>query len=209
VQSLCAPLLNCVVQPAFNGTQFCPRNISPLTCNQKRQVCDYPSPELWQSGKRRWCFPSGQSLRHYIARAHIGVIQRLANFQNACGNRHKTLLTIPDSISGVSILNYGLTYVSGKLATASAGAAQNATELAGQIGKSSGASSGEVLSTWGGTEATTSVAVSVAQDVSLVGRIAGQAGAALSILGKASGAVFLAAGVTSVLTREGCALGVW
>jgi len=133
-----------------------------------------------------------------------GIIQKLQNFQNACGNKYQGAIAVSDTLGYVGLAGSALNGVASLTNSFSGTLTSNATQLAGQIGESSGMSAAEVLATHAGGGA-----VSIAQDVSLAGRITGQIGGVIGVFGKVSGAVSLAATATSLGIRAGCAAGWW
>jgi uncharacterized protein YunC (DUF1805 family) len=139
-----------------------------------------------------------------LCAANNGIIQKFQNFQNACGNKYQGAIAVSDTLSYVGIAGSALNGVASLTNSFSGTLTSNATQLAGHIGESSGMSAAEVLATGAGGGA-----VSIAQDVSLAGRITGQIGEVIGVFGKVSGTVALAASVTSLGIRAGCAAGWW
>jgi len=133
-----------------------------------------------------------------------GIIQKLQNFQNACGNKYQAAIAVSDTVGYVGLASTAVSGVASLTNAFGNTLTTNATQLASQVGGSIGMSGTEVIAH--GAEGGV---VSIAQDVALAGTITGQVGSALSFFGKVSGAVSLGATAASLGIRAGCAAGWW
>lgn len=126
------------------------------------------------------------------------ALQAWHKFDSACGSKYSTALGVSDALGFYGVTGYAVAGV-GALSNA---LTTGATATATQLGSATGTSAGEVLATWGGAEATSGAAVTIAQGASLAGNV-------LGTVAKIGGAVAAVSTVASLGIRAGCAAGIW